>query len=212
MNEINVNYQKELEKLLCDIKNADEKPSLCLHSCCGPCSSYVLEYLAAYFEITVLYFNPSIYPEDEYKKRVATQKQVLKKTNADIKLCVCDYDHEAFLALAKGFENEKEGGARCEICYAQRLEYTAKYAYENGFDYFCTTLSVSPYKNAKKLNRLGEKFAKEYGVKYLFSDFKKKNGYKRSIELSKQMELYRQEYCGCEFSLKAAQNHNENLP
>ncbi|MBQ7131129.1 MAG: epoxyqueuosine reductase QueH [Oscillospiraceae bacterium] len=207
MNEQRINYQIELEKVLENIKNAEAKPRLCLHSCCGPCSSYVLEYLSLYFEITVLYFNPSIYPEKEYQKRISTQKTVLEKTDAaEIKLIVCDYDHESFLKLAKGFENEKEGGSRCEICYAQRLEYAAEFASKNGFDFFCTTLSVSPYKNAGKLNLLGRKFAEKYGVEYLFSDFKKKNGYKRSIELSKEMGLYRQEYCGCEFSLRDMQN------
>lgn len=212
MNAQSINYQKELEKTLQALNFNKEKLRLCLHSCCGPCSSYVLEYLSQYFDITLLYYNPCIYPQDEYEKRCIAQKKVLESTDSDINIVICDYDHDEFLRFVKGFENEKEGGARCELCYAQRLDFAAKYAKCNGFDYFCTTLSVSPYKNAQKLNRLGESIAAKYNVKYLFSDFKKKNGYKRSIELSKQMGLYRQEYCGCEFSLKTLDDKLKSLP
>lgn len=208
MTENKQNFQIILDNTLEEIGNT--KPKLLLHSCCGPCSSYVLEYLSQYFNICVLYFNPCIYPENEYQKRVNTQKQTIDGLNFGIELAVCDYDHDSFLEYVKGHENEREGSARCSLCYRQRLEKCADYADENGFDYFCTTLSVSPYKNAQKLNAIGEELAKNHNAKYLFSDFKKKNGYKRSIELSKELNLYRQEYCGCEFSLRDSKNQGEN--
>lgn len=191
------NYQTKLDELTAGLEG---RPTLLLHSCCGPCSSYVTEYLAKYFDISVYYFNPNIYPESEYIKRLETQKKWLDATGyAD--LIDADYDHTAFTEAADGLESEPEGGARCTECFILRLEGTAKRALELGYDYFGTTLTVSPHKNAALLNELGEQFAEKYGVKWLPSDFKKKEGYKRSIELSRQYELYRQNYCGCEFSI-----------
>ena len=179
-------------------------PSLLLHSCCGPCSSYVLEVLSQHFNVTVLYFNPNIYPESEYQKRLAEQIKIIDDMpfKNPVSLMECDYDENEFLAAAEGFENEREGGARCEKCFRLRMEKTALLAKENGFDFFTTTLSVSPHKNAPLLNRIGEELSEKYGIKYLYGDFKKKEGYKRSIELSAQYDLYRQNYCGCRFSLR----------
>lgn len=179
-------------------------PSLLLHSCCGPCSSYVLEVLSQHFNVTVLYFNPNIYPESEYKKRLAEQIKLIDGMPFKNPVCLmeCDYDENEFLSAAQGFENEREGGARCEKCFRLRMEKTALLAKENGFDFFTTTLSVSPHKNAPLLNRIGEELSEKYGIKYLYGDFKKKEGYKRSIELSAQYDLYRQNYCGCRFSLR----------
>lgn len=197
-----MNYQKELEKLIKKIEDENKVPRLLLHSCCAPCSSYVLEYLSEYFEITVYYYNPNISPESEYTKRIYEQQNLIDQLPAKypISFIAGHYDSERFYEMAKGLEHVKEGGARCFNCYEMRLRETAKLAKEAEYDYFTTTLSVSPLKNAEKLNEIGEKLAKEYGVNYLLSDFKKKNGYKRSIELSKQYGLYRQDYCGCEFS------------
>ncbi len=179
-------------------------PSLLLHSCCGPCSSYVLEVFSQHFNVIVLYFNPNIYPESEYEKRLAEQIKIIDGMpfKNPVSLMECDYDENEFLAAAQGFENEREGGARCEKCFRLRMEKTALLAKENGFDFFTTTLSVSPHKNAPLLNRIGEELSEKYGIKYLYGDFKKKEGYKRSIELSAQYDLYRQNYCGCRFSLR----------
>lgn len=198
----NINYQKVLESLLENLVKNEEVPRLLLHSCCAPCSSYVLEYLSNYFEITVFYYNPNIYPKEEYLKRVEEQKQFISaiKTKHEVKFIEGKYDSDRFYEMAKGLESEKEGGARCFKCYELRLREAVIMASEGNYDYFTTTLSISPYKNAKKLNEIGEKLSKEYGVNYLFSDFKKKNGYKRSIELSTEYNLYRQDYCGCVFS------------
>ncbi len=182
------------------IKNLDHKPRLLLHSCCGPCSSYVITYLKDYFDITVLYYNPNIEPEDEYIKRKNEQIKLINLLNANIKLLDIDYDNEAFRNKVVGYENEKEGGARCHLCYELRLDKTASIAKEKDYEYFCTTLTVSPYKNAKVINELGEKLEKKYNIKWLYSDFKKKDGYKKSIILSKEYNLYRQNYCGCLFS------------
>ena len=189
-------YQKQLDLL---INGLETKPKLLLHSCCGPCSSYVLEYLSKYFEITLYYYNPNIFPPEEYEKRLLNQKKVVEKT-AWATLMPSKYDHGEFLTAVKGLETEPEGGARCTECFKIRLLKTAKAARNGGFDYFATTLSVSPHKNAALLGELGEKIGEEYGVKHLPSDFKKREGYKRSIELSKELDLYRQDYCGCEFS------------
>lgn len=182
------------------------KQTLLLHSCCGPCSSAVLERLVADYNVTVLYYNPCIHPQSEYIKRKETQLEVIKKLNekSDSKILFldCDYDPESYFEKVKGLENEKEGGARCEVCFKQRLEMTARLAKENGFDLFTTTLTVSPHKNAELINEIGEKFAKEFGVEFLYSNFKKQNGYLRSIELSKEMGLYRQNYCGCAYSIR----------
>ncbi len=191
-------YQKELDLLISSLKN---KPKLLLHSCCGPCSSYVLMYLSKHFEITLFYYNPNIFPPEEYEKRLFNQKKVIEKTGYAT-LMPSEYDHGEFLAATKGLEKEREGGKRCTECFKIRLQKTAKAAAEGGFDYFATTLSVSPHKNAALLGKLGEEIGREYGVKHLPSDFKKREGYKRSIELSKELELYRQDYCGCEFSAR----------
>lgn len=198
-----MNYQQELDKIIEGL--GDKRPKVLLHSCCGPCSSYVISYLNEYFDITVLYYNPSIYPTEEYDKRKAVQLDLIKKLNdkgMDIKFMDCDYNHEDFLKVAAGHEWDPECGERCHNCYYQRLEETAKKAKAEGFDYFCTTLTVSPYKSAPVLNTIGMKISNNYGVSWLPSDFKKKEGYKQSIELSKVYGLYRQDYCGCEFSTR----------
>ena len=193
-----INYQLELEKIL---DNIHDKPSLLLHSCCGPCSSYVLEYLSSYFNITILYYNPNIDTSDEFYKRLEEQKKLIKKMNLDV-LVIDEYNHDDFEEIVKGLEDESEGGSRCFKCYKLRLSKTAEMAKDKKFDFFGTTLSVSPYKNADKLNSIGLELEKKYGVKYLVSDFKKKNGYVRSIELSRKFNLYRQDYCGCTYSKK----------
>lgn len=192
-----INYQTKLDELT---DSLTYKPSLLLHSCCGPCSSYVTEYLAKYFDIYLFFFNPNIYPESEYIRRLDTQSKWLAETNY-AKLIEGDYDHKSFLDAVKGLENEPEGGARCTKCFILRLEETARLASLGGYDYFGTTLTVSPHKNAELINNLGEGLAEKYSVKWLPSDFKKREGYKRSIELSREYELYRQNYCGCEFSM-----------
>lgn len=199
-----MNYQKELEKLLIRLQKEKRVPKLLLHSCCAPCSSYVLEYLSEYFSITVFYYNPNIFPESEYTKRILEQQTLISDMNAkhEISFLAGNYDREKFYELAKGLEYLKEGGERCFRCYRLRLEEAAKVAKEGEFDYFTTTLSISPLKNAERLNEIGMEIGKLYGVSYLQSDFKKKNGYKRSIELSKEFGLYRQDYCGCEFSMR----------
>lgn len=193
------NYQRQLDALL---QQLDSRPSLLLHSCCGPCSSYVLEYLSHYFTITVFYCNPCIAPEEEYLHRLEEQKRLLREMPFDpsVSLLSDPYDHDAFLQAVVGLEGEAEGGARCTVCFRQRMERTAQTAKIQGFDYFASTLTVSPHKNAERLNQIGRELETQYGVSYLVSDFKKKEGYKRSILLSRQYELYRQEYCGCEFS------------
>ena len=192
------NYQKIMEKTL---ENIDGE-TLLLHSCCAPCSSYVIGLLSNYFKITVYYYNPNISPYEEYKKRVAEQIRFISELDTKYKVHFIegDYEHEKFLSVTEGLENELEGGKRCFVCYNQRLEKTALIAKENKFDYFCTTLTVSPYKNSQKLNEIGKSLEENYGVKYLLSDFKKNDGYKKSIELSKAYNLYRQDYCGCKFS------------
>lgn len=204
MNLQKVNYQKELDKLLKKLEAEREVPSLFLHSCCAPCSSYVLEYLSEYFKITVFYYNPNIYPESEYTKRILEQQNLIRAMNFrnPVSFLAGKYEKEKFYAMASGMEDLKEGGARCMKCYELRLRETAVQAAAGGFDFFTTTLSISPMKNAQKLNEIGNRIGVEYGVRYLVSDFKKKNGYKRSIELSKEYSLYRQDYCGCEFSMR----------
>lgn len=211
------NYQKELDKLLERLQKEGENqvPRLFLHSCCAPCSSYVLEYLRKYFRITVFYYNPNISMEPEYRKRVEEQKRLIAAYNSQLKavgereegdvlypidIVEGDYEPEAFYEIAKGLEQCQEGGERCFACYELRLQKTAEAAVKAGFDYFATTLTISPLKNAQKLNEIGESLAEKYGVCWLPSDFKKRNGYKRSIELSAEYELYRQDYCGCAYS------------
>lgn len=198
-----MNYQKELEKLIERLGKEEKVPTLLLHSCCAPCSSYVLEYLSNYFETTIFYYNPNIYPESEYTKRILEQQALITKmkTQHPVTFMAGNYDRDRFYEMAKGLEHLKEGGERCFRCYELRLRESAEVAKKCGLDYFTTTLSISPLKNAPKLNEIGIRLSREYGVEYLPSDFKKKNGYKRSIELSKKYGLYRQDYCGCEFSV-----------
>ncbi|MCD8036197.1 MAG: epoxyqueuosine reductase QueH [Clostridiales bacterium] len=195
-----VNYQKELDKII--EENKDKKPKLLLHSCCAPCSSYVLEYLSRYFDITVFYFNPNISPKEEYEKRVNEVKRLIKEMPAcaDVKFIEGRYEPSEFFECAKGLEADKEGGKRCLKCFELRLGEAAEIAKSIGADYVCTTLTISPLKNAENLNRIGAEQAEKMGIKWLPSDFKKRNGYKRSIELSREYNLFRQNYCGCVFS------------
>ena len=206
---MNRNYSKELEQILENEQNRGKR--LFLHSCCAPCSSYVLEYLRKFFAITVFYYNPNITEQEEYFKRVEEQKRLIREFNRQledvnlteaypIEVIEGDYQRELFFDSVKGLENCKEGGERCFVCYELRLRETAKRAKELQADYFTTTLTISPLKNAAKLNEIGERLAQEYSVPFLPSDFKKKNGYHRSIELSKEYDLYRQDYCGCIYS------------
>ena len=203
-----INYQKELDSLIENLVKNEEVPTLLLHSCCAPCSSYVLEYLSQYFKITIFFYNPNIYPMEEYTRRVAEQKGLISemKVKNEIRFIEGKYDTESFYKLTKGLEEEKEGGVRCFNCYELRLNEAAIMAKEKGYDYFTTTLSISPHKNSAKLNEIGKSLSEEHDVKYLYSDFKKKEGYKRSIELSKQYKLYRQDYCGCVFSKNERMN------
>ena len=204
------NYQRELDKLIDHISAQGAVPSLLLHSCCAPCSSYCLEYLSKYFSITVLYYNPNISPESEYYKRVEEQVRLINSLPAVNKISFMEgyYEPKVFYNAVRGYENEPEGGERCSICYELRLREAAVTAKQYGFDYFTTTLSISPLKNSERLNNIGGRLAGEYGVQYLFSDFKKKDGYKRSIELSKEYNLYRQNFCGCIYSKMEAEKRN----
>lgn len=190
-----LNYDRLLENL---IENLDHKPSLLLHSCCAPCSTSVIERISPYFDITVVYYNPNIEPVEEYEKRKEEEQRFLKLQN--IKMVDCDYDNDSWHDAVKGLESEPERGARCYICYKKRLEYTLRKAKEMDFEYFGTTLTLSQYKNSIWINEIGLDLEKREGIKFLVSDFKKKNGYKRSIELSKKYNLYRQDYCGCIYS------------
>ena len=202
---MNVNYGILCDNTLAEIAKSDIKPSLLLHACCAPCSSYTLEYLTPYFDITLFFYNPNIAPENEYNFRASELARLIKEHPdfSDVKLIVPEYDSAPFFEMAKGREDFKEGGERCFDCYRLRLEETAKTA-AGKYDFFCTTLSISPHKNAEKLNLIGGELAEKHGVKYLFSDFKKKGGYQRSIALSHEYGLYRQDYCGCIFSKKEA--------
>ncbi len=220
-----INYQKELDKILLKLEQSGgaQVPRLYLHSCCAPCSSYVLEYLSTYFAITVFYYNPNISFEDEYRKRVQEQKRLIEAFNQEafgqeavrrfaeesaqmvgrrhlIQVEEGDYEPELFYQMAKGLEECPEGGERCFRCFDLRLRETARRAEQGGFDYFATTLTISPLKNAARLNEIGQALAAEYKIPWLPSDFKKKNGYKRSVELSDVYQLYRQDYCGCAYS------------
>lgn len=200
------NYQRILDKTIEQLGKEGKVPSLLLHSCCAPCSSYVLEYLSEYFKITVLYYNPNISPKEEYEARVREQKRLIGEMDFTYPVSFLEgnYVPEDFYEMAKGHENDKEGGERCFLCYEMRLREAAEAAKMGNFDYFTTTLSISPLKNAQKLNEIGIRLAKEYGIAYLMSDFKKKNGYERSVELSAEHHLYRQDYCGCVFSKREA--------
>lgn len=215
---MNRNYSKELDEILCKPENKGKK--LFLHSCCAPCSSYVLEYLRSFFRITVFYYNPNITEEPEYRHRVEEQKRLICEFNRGleieeasgsgdepgskaaypIQIIEGDYSRELFFERVRGLEDCPEGGARCFVCYELRLWETALRAKEQEADYFTTTLTISPLKNAAKINEIGERIAGKTGVAFLPSDFKKKNGYKRSVELSKEYDLYRQDYCGCIYS------------
>lgn len=198
----NRNFQKELEAIIEENKKNGAVPSLLLHSCCAPCSSYCLEYLSRYFKITVLYYNPNLFPAGEYERRVSEQKKLVSALPAKYPVTLVEMkgEPEEFYSAVKGLEHIREGGERCFACFKLRLERAARYAKENGFDFFTTTLTISPLKNAQKLNEIGEAAGVKFGVRHLPSDFKKKDGYKRSVELSKVYGLYRQDYCGCVFS------------
>lgn len=200
--DIQKNYQKEMDRLLSGLIQAEVTPRLLLHSCCAPCSSYVLEYLSQFFHITIYFYNPNISYEEEYQRRIEEQIRLIGSlpVKNPIQFRQGVYEPERFYEMSKGLESCPEGGERCFLCYELRLEKTAKLAKDEGFDYFTTTLSISPHKNAAKLNEIGERLSSKYGTLYLGSDFKKKNGYKRSIELSREYQLYRQDYCGCIYS------------
>ncbi len=203
-----INYQKELDNIIERNKREDILPSLLLHSCCAPCSSYTIEYLSDYFRIAVLYYNPNISPQEEYEKRKAEQIRLINSLSVKnaVSFVDCDYDCNEFFEIAKGYEDCREGGERCFRCYELRLKKAAEEAQKGGYDYFCTTLSISPLKNAQKINEIGKRISEEYGVLWLPSDFKKREGYKRSIELSKEYDLYRQNFCGCVYSRREAEN------
>lgn len=207
---MNRNYQKELDSIIADIVKSGVKKKLLLHVCCAPCSSYCLTYLANYFDIVTDFYNPNIAPIEEFNKRADEFKRFVSEIQdkesgvflkaTDIQVNISEYEPERFYEIAKGLEDIKEGGERCFKCYRLRMEHAAKMAAEIGADYFTTTLSISPLKNASKINEIGEELANVYGVSHLPSDFKKKEGYKRSIELSREYDLYRQNYCGCVYS------------
>lgn len=205
------NYQVKLEQIL--KRPETEGKTLFLHACCAPCSSYVLEYLGNYFSITVFFYNPNITKDEEYKKRVEEEKRMIDAFNREnkckypIRFVEGEHDPMLFFEAVKGHEKDKEGGERCGICFLLRLKEAAAYAKQGGYDYFTTSLTISPLKNAERLNTIGQKCGEEYGVSFLPSDFKKKNGYKRSIELSKEYDLYRQNYCGCIFSQNEIRNN-----
>ena len=199
-----MNFQKLLDEEIELIKEKGIRPKLLIHACCGPCSSYVIEYLSNYFDITIYYYNPNIYPTNEFLRRYDELEKFIKefneKNNIEIKLYSVDYETKEFYEAIRGLEHMGEKSRRCYNCYKLRMAKSAKYAKENDFDYFTTTLSISPYKNANWINEIGKKLEEKIGIKYLYSDFKKKDGYKRSLELSKEYNLYRQEYCGCVYS------------
>ncbi len=195
------NYQKMLDDRILELKEKNIKPKLLLHVCCAPCSSHVFEYIKDYFDITAYFYNPNIIGEDEFIHRESELKRFINEFGLEnVKTVIEKYDHSEFAAIARGREMLPEGGERCYDCYALRLRKTAAEAKRGGFDMFTTTLSISPHKNAQWLNEIGRALSQEFGVEYLYSDFKKKNGYKRSCELSKEYGLYRQDFCGCEFS------------
>ena len=207
------NYQRELDKLINNIEETGKRPRLLLHACCAPCSSYVLEYLSAWFDIFVYFYNPNIDTREEYDKRAKELRSMIERMKVPVRLIVAEYDPESFYRVAKGHEKDPERGERCRLCYELRLKENARLLKElsdkgEHFDYFCTTLSISPLKDAKALNDIGERIAASEGLSYLPSDFKKRNGYKRSIELSAIYGLYRQDYCGCVFSRRERQGQN----
>lgn len=197
-------YKERSDAILSDLERNGETPEILLHACCAPCSSYVLEHLSDHFRIRVFYYNPNIDPKDEYEKRAAELERLVKEMNPAAK-CICaEYDPQSFYEAVQGLESEPEGGKRCEQCFRLRLKEAAKAAAEAGCEYFTTTLTISPHKNAAVINKIGEEISKEYGIKWFPSDFKKNGGFQRSIELSKEYGLYRQDYCGCVFSIRTA--------
>jgi predicted adenine nucleotide alpha hydrolase (AANH) superfamily ATPase len=202
-----INYQKQLDAVLAQQQAAGEVPSLLLHACCAPCSSYVLEYLSEYFSITVFFYNPNITERKEYEKRAAEEKRMIREMKVRHPISVLEgcYEPERFLKLSEGYETVPEGGIRCRRCFELRLGETARLAHDMRFDWFTTSLTISPLKNAELLNQVGQQAAEKYGARFLPSDFKKRNGYKRSVELSAQYHLYRQNYCGCSFSKQEAE-------
>ena len=208
------NYQLLLERTLKAIEGLENKKTLLLHACCAPCSSYVLEYLSKYFDITLFFYNPNIYPEEEFRFREDELRRLIREMPLPrgVNIISGRYEPTEFFDIARGYEELPEGDERCRRCYALRLEESARAAKEGGFDYFCTTLSIRPYKNAEWLNSIGKEMSEKYGVGYLFSDFKKKNGYKRSCQLSEQYSLYRQDYCGCVFSKREAEKRRKEKP
>ena len=202
------NYQDELDRI---IRAADgKKPRVLLHSCCGPCSSAVLEYLTQYFEVTLLWYNPNLYPEEEFERRRSTQLELIEKMGLkeSVRVLSEPWRSEEYVSAAAGLENEPEGGKRCTACFRLRLRETAKLAKQHGFDYFCTTLTLSRYKDAVRVNTLGEQIAAETGVRWLPSDFKKRGREQRSTQLARQYGLYQQRYCGCEYSLRSREEHD----
>lgn len=201
------NYHKDLVKL---IEGLDYRPRLLLHSCCGPCSTYVLDFLKDHFDISILFYNPNIYPEEEYYYRKDEQEALVEKMGLEIEVLPVDYRKEEFYSMAKGLEEEPENGARCLLCYRLRLEEAAKVAREKDYDYFTTSLSISPHKDSQVLNQIGKTLEEKYGVNYLYSDFKKNDGFKKSVDLSKKYDMYRQDYCGCEFSMRDRDEVKEN--
>lgn len=203
-----MNYQKILDLKLEEIKNSRTIPTLLLHACCAPCSSYVLEYLSNYFKITIYYYNPNIHPENEYTRRIEELKKFLTefKTTNKVNLIEASYIPNEYFNAVKGLEDLGEKSNRCYECYKLRMNEAAKYAKENNYDYFTTTLSISPYKISSWINEIGEELQNKYNINYLYADFKKKNGYKRSLELSKKYKLYRQDYCGCIYSKRERNN------
>lgn len=211
-----INYQLEMEREIQRLSDRGERPVLVLHSCCAPCSSAVLERLHEAFQLVVYYYNPNISPEGEFRHRSDEQRRLVSQMflREDVQVVEGEYDPERFYALVKGYEDAPEGGERCTICFEMRLRKTAEYARSIGAEYFTTTLSISPLKDAQRLNSIGEELAKEYGLNYLHSDFKKKDGYRRSIQLSAQYDLYRQDFCGCVYSKmereRAQNQQNEN--
>ena len=196
-----MNYQLVLDET---IKNLTDVPKLLLHVCCAPCSSYVLEYLSNYFEITIYFYNPNMDSSEEYQKRLHELERFVKvfRTKHPVKIVYEEYYHDEFLEIAKGLETVPERGSRCHKCYRLRIEKSFMYAKEHNYDYITTTLTLSPLKNSMIINDIGKNLEEIYHVNYLYSDFKKRNGYKRSVELSKEYNLYRQDYCGCEYSKK----------
>lgn len=206
-----INYQKQLERFLLQLQKDGKVPRLLLHSCCAPCSSYVLEYLSDYFSITVFYYNPNITQEEEYRHRVREEQRLIREmpVKNEVTFLEGNYEPQLFFRTSEGLEDAPEGGARCAKCFALRLEESARVAQEGRFDFFTTTLTISPLKNAPLLNQIGEEMGRKYEVPFLHSDFKKKNGYLRSLQLSEKYHLYRQDYCGCIFSRRERELQKE---